>query len=262
MGGTARADDNGGQIRFVTALGAVRATTMNTITEGSVLLEGGTSILNAPGAFVASNAIILVKNDKRLTTTTPDASVIVRGGTVNVSSGLTSTSARNALAVAQMDPSKLFLNVGGRLVLEGGRRFGPQGSLASARIDAGDEIQISVSGAPKVYNYVNSSGASVTATGSFITIGGVDSGFFDSNNVPLGGAAFPTEFPITVSMGAAGFLKVIDPGLGAAVVQTGLSVFDESLLSYIIFAANEETRAARIRRGLGEGDDIGAPACK
>ena len=41
----------------------------------------------------------------------------------------------------------------------------------------------------------------------------------------------------------------------------GLTTFDQSLLSYIIFAANEETRAARITRGLST-EDVGAPACK
>jgi hypothetical protein len=56
--------------------------------------------------------------------------------------------------------------------------------------------------------------------------------------------------------------RSIDAGRGDSIVQTGLSTFNTSLLSYIIFAANEETRAARIRKGLGEGDDLGAPACK
>ena len=51
-------------------------------------------------------------------------------------------------------------------------------------------------------------------------------------------------------------------GFASGVVQTGLTTFDDSLLSYVIFAANVETRALRFRTGLGEGDDIGAPACK
>ena len=53
-----------------------------------------------------------------------------------------------------------------------------------------------------------------------------------------------------------------DAGLAGSIVQTGLVTFDDSLLSYVIFAANMETRASRIRRGLGDSDDIGAPACK
>ena len=51
-------------------------------------------------------------------------------------------------------------------------------------------------------------------------------------------------------------------GRGDSIIQTGLSTFDNSLLSYIIFAAREETRAARFRKGLGGSDDLGAPACK
>ena len=130
--------------------------------------------------------------------------------------------------------------------------------------DAGDEIQISVFGAPAPYTYTTSAGASSTVTGSFLLIGGPDSGFYDSFNVPLGGGSYPKEFPITVAMlgDPFGYLRVPDLGLGDGIVQTGLSVFDESLLSYIIFAANEETRAARIRRGAGDGDDVGAAACK
>jgi hypothetical protein len=240
----------------------MRATNMTMVTEGSVLLQGGTSNLNTPGALAASNAIILVEMAKTLTTTTPNASLIVRGGQANVSGSLTSISAGNALALAQLDPSKLFLDVGGRLVLEGGKHTGPIGSLTSARIDAGDEIRITVRGAPAPYSYTTSAGTSSTVTGSFLMIGGPDSGFFDSQNVPLGGSSYPIEFPITVDMAPAGYVRVADSGLGAAVVQTGLATFDQSLLSYIIFAANEETRAARMRRGLGEGDDLGAPACK
>jgi hypothetical protein len=53
-----------------------------------------------------------------------------------------------------------------------------------------------------------------------------------------------------------------DSGLGASIVQTGLSTFNNALLAYIIFAANEETRAARFRKGIGDSDDFGTPDCK
>jgi hypothetical protein len=46
-----------------------------------------------------------------------------------------------------------------------------------------------------------------------------------------------------------------------ASILSGVNLFDESLLSYIIFAANEETRAARIRRGSFGDSDLGPP-CK
>jgi hypothetical protein len=86
-------------------------------------------------------------------------------------------------------------------------------------------------------------------------IGGSGSGLFDANNLSVSGAAKPITINVPVTFGP-------DAGLGDSIVQTGLSTFNNSLLSYIIFAANEETRAARFRKGLGDSDDVGAPACK
>jgi hypothetical protein len=130
-------------------------------------------------------------------------------------------------------------------------------SLNSARIDAGDEIKITTGGTPLNYTYTHSSQGSKTVSGSFIMIGGTGTGFFDANNIALTGLAVP----ITVNA-PGGLTKDLDVGRGDAVVQTGLSTFNESLLAYSIFAANEETRSGRFRKGLGEGDDLGAPACK
>jgi hypothetical protein len=116
----------------------------------------------------------------------------------------------------------------------------------------------------KPYQYVTSAGGAPVAVGpaSFYMIGGADSGFFDANNVDLAGSiGYPQASPITVSL-AGSFLRILDGGLAAGVVQTGVTTFDDSLLSYTIFAANEETRAIRIRRGFGDEDDIGVAACR
>ena len=78
---------------------------------------------------------------------------------------------------------------------------------------------------------------------------------FDKNNQRLPG----NTSPIIINTGV-----TFDPddGLSGAVVQTGLSTFNSALLSYIIFAANEETRAARLlTKRIGE-EEIGAPNCK
>jgi len=162
------------------------------------------------------------------------------------------------------------MNVDGRLVLEGGQTSGPAGSLASARIDAGGNITITVNGnGPAVpYTYVDPQTGLPVPLGSFYMIGGSGSGFFataggQTQDLTNGGTIpFPTGGLITVSPGAGGFVRVVDLARGESAVQSGLSTFNNSLLSYIIFAANEETRAARLRKGLGEGDDLGAPACK
>ena len=76
-----------------------------------------------------------------------------------------------------------------------------------------------------------------------------------ANNQPVAGSGEPIDISVPVT-------RDTDSGRGDSIVQTGLATFNNSLLSYIIFAANEETRAARIRKGQGDSDDIGAPACK
>ena len=267
-GGTSRANNSGANPLVVTAIGALQAENLVLETNGHILFQGGTATLETANAAAVSSALLKIGTDKTITTKN-GGSVVLMGGTANVSAtdaatnlAMTSTAARNSQAMAQIDPSKLTMTVDGILVLQGGKTTGPQGALASARIDAGDEIKITVNGTGP-YTYSPSGGGSATLTGSsFYMIGGSDSGFFDANNVDLAGSlAYPQAFPITVSL-AGGFQKVFDSGLAAGVVQTGLITFDDSLLSYVIFAANVETRALRFRRDMAESDDIGAPACR
>jgi hypothetical protein len=263
-GGTANASNPGSAPLFVTALGALQARKLTMETDGTILFQGGTANLGSTNALAAASAVLLVQNEKTITTRN-GGSVVLIGGNANVAATdphrgipLTSISARNALALAQLDPSKLTMTVDGILVLQGGRTTGPLGALASARIDASDQINITVNGT-KSYSYP---GSGTLGPASMYMIGGSDSGFFDRNNVDLAGSlAYPQANPITITL-AGGFLKVLDAGLAGAVVQTGLTTFDNSLLSYVIFAANVETRALRFRRGLGGDDDVGAPACK
>jgi hypothetical protein len=263
-GGFAQANNPGATPLIVSALGKIQAQTLTMETQGTILFQGGTSHLMTTNAGAASSAQLMVQNEKTITTSN-GGSVVLIGGTTNVDStdlsrsvAITSISAPNAQAMAQLDPSKLTMTVDGILVLQGGKTTGPAGSLASARIDAGDEIKITVHGS-KPYSYA---GSGALGPASFYMIGGSDSGFFDSNNVDLAGSlAYPQAFPITVTLAGA-FQRVFDSSLASGVVQTGLTTFDDSLLSYVIFAANVETRALRFRQGLTDGDDIGAPACR
>jgi hypothetical protein len=250
-GGNAIANNPGADTLTVTALGALQSRKLVLEAAGSILIEGGSSTVQSSRALAESSAVILVETTKDITTSN-GGSLILKGGTAAATAG----SALNARSMARLDPSKLTMTVDGALVLQGG--FGPPGSLTSARIDAGNEIAIAVNGAPRFYTAP--SGALMN--GSFFMIGGGGSGFYDSTNSPLAGDSYSQVFPITVTIAGGGFAKLIDNARGDAVVQTGLAAFDESLLSYIIFAANEETRAARIRRGIGSGDDLGAPACQ
>jgi hypothetical protein len=266
-GGSTTAVNTGANPLFVEALGALQASKLVLDTQGTIHFQGGTASLQTANALSAASALLRIQNDKTVTTHN-GGSVVLIGGRANVSANdavtgapLTSTSAQNAQAMAQADPSKLTMTVDGILVLQGGKTSGPQGSVASARIDAGDEIRITVAGTAP-YTYTTSGGASQTlAPNSFFMIGGADSGFFDSNNINLAtNVAYPQSFPITIGL-AGGFLRVSDAGLAGGIVQTGLFTFDQSLLSYVIFANNVETRTFGIRKGL-ESDEIGAAACK
>jgi hypothetical protein len=105
------------------------------------------------------------------------------------------------------------------------------------------------------YTYNNTQSGPKTLSGHFFMIGGSSSGLFDRNNQVLPGTSSPVTINVPVQFDA-------DPGLGSSIIQTGLQTFNNALLSYIIFAANEETRAARFRKVLGDSDDPGAPACK
>ncbi|OGA67351.1 MAG: hypothetical protein A3G83_16010 [Betaproteobacteria bacterium RIFCSPLOWO2_12_FULL_68_20] len=249
-GGSVTANNSGSNTLTVTSLGALQSKNLMLDTDGTILLEGGSATLQSTNALADATAVILAETSKKVTTHN-DGSLILKGGTASVSGG----SPLNARAMARLDPSLLTIDVDGAIVLQGGP--GPSGSLTAARIDAGDEIKINVFGASRPYT----APGGTTLNGSFFMIGGTGSGFYDANNAPLGGNAFPEVFPITVTFSGGGFAKQIDSSLGDGVVQTGLSAFNESLLAYVIFAANEETRAARIRRGI-TGEELGAAACQ
>jgi hypothetical protein len=264
-GGTATARNSGADPLVSTAFGVLQANKLTMETQGTILFQGGTANLQTANAAAAASALLLVSDEKTITTS---GSVVLIGGNANVNAldavtnlPLTSVEAPNAQAMARMDPSKLTLEVDGILVLQGGKATGPAGAVASARIDAGDEILITVNGSAP-YNYTTSGGApAAVGPASFYMIGGSDSGFFDKNNQDLAGSlSYPQAFPITITLAGA-FLKIPDSGLAGGVVQTGVATFDDSLLSYTIFAANEETRAIRIRRGF-DSDDVGVAACR
>jgi hypothetical protein len=243
------AQTNGNSSMLVTAIGALRANDLVMVADGSLVLQGGAAKVDAAGSFAAADALILVKNDKKIDTRST-GSFIIRGGKAEVIGD--PVRARNTTARAALDPSTLTMNLAGNLILQGG--VGPSGSVTSARIDAGGDININVHGPGISYSYTTSSGGTNVLSGQAFMIGGSGSGIFDKSFLPLDGRVSPIL--INVSM-----TRVIDPGLGDAVIQTGRNVFDQSLLNYTIFAANEAANTRRIRR-LGSDDDGGAAACQ
>jgi len=196
----------------------------------------------------------MVVDSARTISTQNGGSVVILGGTANVSPSAL-VDPRNAIALGQLDPSTLTMNVSGAVVLQSGPMLGQTGSQTSARIDAGDAIVINVTGPSTSYTYNNTQSGPKTLSGNFFVVGNSSSGLFDKNNVAQPG----NSAPITINTPV---VYDYDSGLGSSIVQTGLQTFNNALLAYIIFAANEETRAARFRKVLGDNDDAGAPNCK
>ena len=223
----------------------------------TVRLVGGTASANnsnGGGAVAAADAVILARDYKQMT---------IRGDLFLVGGMATSTGSAQPSATALIDPTlTLVIRTGGSVVLQSGQVAGNNVSgAASARIVNEGNIELFIGGNTP-YTYTNpASGIVSVLPGGLLLIGGGGSGILDKNSVPLPG----TAAPITINFTGGGAITQFSPGGGnfaPAVIQTGVTTFDESLLSYIIFAANEETRAARIRRGLGVDDDLGAAACQ
>ncbi len=264
LGGSSSAINTGSTPLYVSALGALRADRMEITSDGSILLQGGTSSLQSRNAISAASAVLLAGTRKTITTN-GQGSVVLRGGTASASSSLTLTEAAGAQALAELDPSLLTMDVAGNLILHAGRATGAAGPVASARIDAGDEIRITVRAPSSMtYSFTDSTGASRVASGGVILVGDAPgTGTFDAGLVPLDAGGVPGGFPVTIALpGGGAYSKITDVGLADSVIQVGRNVFDQSLLNYVIFAANEETRTARIRRGIGSDEDLGAPACQ
>jgi hypothetical protein len=257
VGGSATAASSSGPTLYVTSIAGIRAESLVLVANGSVVIVGGNSTLNTTatsGALAVSTALINANNEKRIVTLN-GGSIILQGGTATWVAG----GKPNVQANAQIDPSNLELDVDGNLVLLGGIANTP-GALANARVSAGNLIDIKIHGNTGFdYDYTNPLLGQVSIPGGLILVGGSGSGIFDSQNVELNGSAPPVTLTFT---GGGQYNRIFDAGRGLGVIQTGVDTFDESLLNYIIFAANEETKAARIRLGVGAGADLGAPACQ
>jgi len=68
--------------------------------------------------------------------------------------------------------------------------------------------------------------------------------------------------PINGGSGGGGYGLITDGTKATAFIQSASPRgFDDSLMSYIIFAANEETRTGRIRTNISNLDDSSKPSC-
>ena len=227
-----------------------------TSNSSNITLQGGTATSNTAaggGALAAADALILGTKRKFIDI---GGNIVLTGGTADSKDG------GQTSAAAKIDPVNLRINTGGYIKLIGGDGPGARAAI----VNTGDmEIKI---GGKFDYTYTDASGTHTVRDVGLLLAGGSGSGIFDRNNLPItlfydvsaqvlllfpainGGAGGGTYFLQTDLTKASGFVQSLSP-----------RGFDDSLMSYIIFAANEETRTGRIRTGVSNTDDISKPSC-
>lgn len=97
----------------------------------------------------------------------------------------------------------------------------------------------------------------MSVPGGLILVGGAGSGLFGASNAPIG---LGDQIKGTFTAGGK-FSIVGETGISSAFITANSPRSYDGLLGYIIYAANEETRASRTRAGLGASDDSNSPSC-
>ena len=215
----------------------------------NLILKAGTASTNTTGgggAIASADAFIVAISKKEIDI----------GGTLMLRGGTTPKTGQSS-AVASIDPNELIIRTGGDIVLIAGT-----GTNSSANILNSGDISLFIGGNGSVlkditFTTANAGSRTVTVPGGLILVGGAGSGLFGARNVPIG---FGDEIKGTFSGGGI-FTSIGDSGLSSAFITANAPRSYDGLLSYIIYAANEETRAARTRAGLGASDDSNSPSC-
>jgi hypothetical protein len=227
-----------------------------TSNSSSITLQGGTATSNTRaggGALAAADALILGKLSK----------FIDLGGNIEMTGGTAdSNDGGQTSAAAKIDPVNLHINTGGYIKLVGGVGGGARAAL----VNSGDMV-IKIGGKFD-YTYTDAAGTHTVKDVGLLLDGGGGSGLYDRDNQPItlyydiSSQVLLLFPPINDGPGGGSYFLHYDPTIASAFVQS-LSPrgFDESLMAYIIFAANEETRTGRIQTGASNADDASKPSC-
>jgi hypothetical protein len=255
-GGTASAvTTSNGQVLKATALATIQGTNIEIDgNSGNIVLQGGNATANnisGGGALASADASIIATASKNLSF---GGDMKLFGGTTN--GGLAPAPGNSGVvsASATIDPTLLTITTGGNVIVKAG-----QGVGADANILNGADIQFFIGG-NQTFSYTSTAlggGTTTTLSPGLILIGGSGSGLFGAGNVPK---ILGDEIKATFGGGGT-FTQFNDPGLAPATIVANSPRNFDSLLSYIIFAANQETQAARIRSGQTSLDDSNLPSC-
>jgi len=145
--------------------------------------------------------------------------------------------------------------------------MGGTGAGAPAGIVNAGDIEMNIGGKFD-YTYTDSAGSHTIPGVGLLMVGGTGSGIYDRKNqlIPLISDESSQVRVLfgAVNGGAGGGTYVLstDPVKATAFIQSASPRgFDDSLMAYIIFAANEETRTGRIRTSTSSMDDSSKPSC-
>jgi hypothetical protein len=227
-----------------------------TSNSSGIVLQGGAATSNTKaggGALAAADALILGKLSK----------FIDLGGNIEMTGGTAdSNDGGQTSAAAKIDPINLRINTGGYIKLIGGQGGGARAAL----VNSGDMVfRI---GGKFDYTYTDATGTHTVNDVGLLLAGGGGSGLYDRDNQPIelyydiSSQVLLLFPPINDGPGGGSYFLHYQPAIASAFVQS-LSPrgFDESLMAYIIFAANEETRTGRIQTGASNADDASKPSC-
>jgi hypothetical protein len=227
-----------------------------TTNSSNITLTAGTATSNTAaggGALAAADAFILGDSRKLIDI---GGNLVMNGGTADSKSG------GQTSAAAKVDPISLTINTGGYIKLIGGTGAGAPAGI----LNAGD-IEINIGGKFD-YTYTDVNGTHTVPNVGLLLVGGLGSGIFDRNNqlIPIlsdTASQVRVLFPnLNGGLGGGSYLLHTEPTKATAFVQSASPRgFDDSMLSYIIFAANEETRTGRIRTNVSSMDDSSKPSC-
>ncbi|OGA54282.1 MAG: hypothetical protein A3G25_14950 [Betaproteobacteria bacterium RIFCSPLOWO2_12_FULL_63_13] len=222
----------------------------------SILLSAGSAMAdNGEGgdAFAAADAAIIASRTKTIDV---GGDMWLRGGNTLRRRNADVTQLNLVSAQAFLDPATMNITTGGSIVLIAGL-----GVNATAKIVNSGDVKFTIGGISPV-TYVNplTEEEKTVAQGGLLLVGGPGSGIFDAFDNPTGLKAPPIE----ANFYRGGDLNSIisgDRNMAAAYVKSGPTRNFDDLLSYILFAANEETRVTRVRVGTSSSDDANLPSC-
>jgi hypothetical protein len=240
---------------FIRGVGTVDFGTLP-LNKSSIFVTAGTAMAtNGVGgdAFAAADAAIIASNTKRVDI---GGDMWLQGGTTIRKRNADASLVNLVSAQAFLDPATMNISTGGSIVLIGGL-----GANASAKILNSGDIKFSIGGiAPITFYNPFTEKTQTVAQGGLLLVGGPGSGVFDSFNSPIGLRAPPVEASFYRG-GGLNSIVASDPIMASAYIQSGPTKNFDDLLSYILYAANEQTRVTRVRAGTSSKDDANLPSC-